>query len=77
MEKFWRLTFCWNNAVNKMVDLALYSKGWVEASHSNLTTTKGSHLECTITFTYVCLLKDASHYCLYPHRDAAGILEAA
>ena len=32
LGKFWRFTFCWNNAANKMVDLALYSKGWVEAA---------------------------------------------
>ena len=59
-----------------MVDLALYSKGRVKASHSNLTTTKASHLECTVIFTYVKKMFTITTY-LHPHRDAAGILEVA
>ena len=45
LAKCWWLTYWWNNANNKMINLTLYSKGRIEASHSDLVTAKDSHLE--------------------------------
>ena len=65
LGKFGRLTLCGNNAANKLVDLTLYPKGWVEASHRDLITSKAGHLKSKIIFAKRCLslLSTPSYRC--------------
>ena len=68
LGKLWRLTLCGNHAANKMVDLTLYCKGWVEASHRDFVTTKAGYLKAELylrMLTKKCLplLSIPSHRC--------------
>ena len=61
---------CENNAANEVVDLTLYSKGWVEPSHRDSITSKASHLK------QLYLLKNAYHYYLLPRTGVAEMVGA-
>ena len=52
LTKFWRLACCIHNAANKMVNLTLYSKEGVRASHCNLMAAKAGHLKSIVVISY-------------------------
>jgi len=70
LSKFRRLTFCGNNTANKVVDLTLYSKGWVEARHTYVPHYIQSWSFEMQSYVFIYWLKSVYHYYLYLHIGA-------
>jgi len=73
-SKFRRLTYCGNNAANKVVDLTLYSKRWVEAKHKHLKLVIWN-AELYI-FSYVGKKVFTITTYLYPHTGTIKMITA-